>query len=259
MGLESPLNYWTELNTAWPLDNDPRSEGDDHIRAIKRVLKNTFPNFVGTSTAPASCPLSEDDFNNIVSAIDKTVFNAWTGDNTFTAGIYPNSFCSFWEGCNVTQESPSVVTADTHGAQTGIRLNSVSIYPMTAFWAEFNRDTGALTSSTVRGDSRIGFGFRTDALPNPVYGNPPGTIVATDQNQIYISHPYAIPPLCFISAMYVDDTGAYVDMPTQAYCDYNEIPGQMSLTSVRKTGTIETYGGPPYPQYLTGVLFPRRS
>jgi len=32
------------LNEAWPLDGDYVDEGDDHVRGVKNVLKNQFPN-----------------------------------------------------------------------------------------------------------------------------------------------------------------------------------------------------------------------
>lgn len=52
MGLEvNPTNI-VQLNTAWPLSTDLRTEGDDHLRNIKLVLKTTWPNFsTGAVTA----------------------------------------------------------------------------------------------------------------------------------------------------------------------------------------------------------------
>lgn len=39
MGLETG-NEIADLNSNWPLGSDPKAQGDDHIRLIKRVLKN---------------------------------------------------------------------------------------------------------------------------------------------------------------------------------------------------------------------------
>ena len=39
MGLETG-NTINDLNENWPLGTDPKSQGDDHIRLIKSVLKN---------------------------------------------------------------------------------------------------------------------------------------------------------------------------------------------------------------------------
>lgn len=42
MGLETGT-YIEDLNENWPLGTDPKSQGDDHIRLVKDVLKNTLP------------------------------------------------------------------------------------------------------------------------------------------------------------------------------------------------------------------------
>lgn len=42
MGIESG-NFITNLNSSYPLSSDNVSEGDDHLRLIKDVLKKTFP------------------------------------------------------------------------------------------------------------------------------------------------------------------------------------------------------------------------
>ena len=42
MGLES-ATYVTDLNTANPETDDPRAQGDDHLRLIKACLLNSFP------------------------------------------------------------------------------------------------------------------------------------------------------------------------------------------------------------------------
>lgn len=43
MGLETGT-YVSDLTAAWPLASDQKRQGDDHLRLIKEVLKNTFPN-----------------------------------------------------------------------------------------------------------------------------------------------------------------------------------------------------------------------
>ncbi len=46
--LEGPDKYLNALNRSWPLDDDPRPEGDNHIRGFKNVILNTF----GALSAP---------------------------------------------------------------------------------------------------------------------------------------------------------------------------------------------------------------
>lgn len=60
MAIEN-AQYIDGLNPLYPLINDPISEGDDHIRVIKQVLQNTFPNI----DAP---------FNLDIEQVDKLVF-----------------------------------------------------------------------------------------------------------------------------------------------------------------------------------------
>ncbi len=46
MGIET-ANYINQLVTTNPLANDPKAEGDDHLRLLKTVLKQSFPNVGG--------------------------------------------------------------------------------------------------------------------------------------------------------------------------------------------------------------------
>lgn len=59
MGLESGT-YISDFNTANPLAGDGKAQGDDHIRLIKTLVKNTFPNANGAiNPTPA-------EFNTLV-------------------------------------------------------------------------------------------------------------------------------------------------------------------------------------------------
>ena len=57
MAVES-ATYVNQLNETLPTNTDPISEGDNHLRLIKQVLKNTFPNIGGQVT------INESDLNN---------------------------------------------------------------------------------------------------------------------------------------------------------------------------------------------------
>lgn len=50
MPLESAFNYPSDLNVNWPAIGDLVSQGDDHLRGIKKVLKITWPNVNGAIT-----------------------------------------------------------------------------------------------------------------------------------------------------------------------------------------------------------------
>lgn len=53
MPIES-ATYISQLAESNPASADPAAQGDDHIRLIKQVLKNTFPNLSAAVTANAS-------------------------------------------------------------------------------------------------------------------------------------------------------------------------------------------------------------
>lgn len=59
MGLES-ATYIQQLVATYPLSSDPRSQGDDHLRLIKSVLKYTFPNL------DAAVNATPDEMNALV-------------------------------------------------------------------------------------------------------------------------------------------------------------------------------------------------
>lgn len=51
MPLESNFRYPSDLNINWPAIGDLVSQGDDHLRGIKQVIKTTFPNVNNAVTA----------------------------------------------------------------------------------------------------------------------------------------------------------------------------------------------------------------
>ncbi len=45
-------SWVTQLNSANPVVGDPVGEGDDHLRMLKTVLKNSFPSTSTTAIVP---------------------------------------------------------------------------------------------------------------------------------------------------------------------------------------------------------------
>ncbi len=78
MGLET-VTYLPELIQTNPIGaSDPKSEGDDHLRIIKKSLLNTFGSFVGTAGAPKSVTLTEDQINDAaLKAATATISALW--------------------------------------------------------------------------------------------------------------------------------------------------------------------------------------
>lgn len=62
MGLET-ATYISDLDETWPLGGDNPNKGDDHLRVIKEVIKNTFPNINGAMT------LTDEELNALLGHI----------------------------------------------------------------------------------------------------------------------------------------------------------------------------------------------
>lgn len=90
MALES-ASYISQLNVANPLSTDTVSQADDHLRLIKSVLKNTFPNLSSPVTATAA------QLNN---AIPSGFIGLWSGAISAVPGG--------WFLCDGTNGTPNL-------------------------------------------------------------------------------------------------------------------------------------------------------
>ncbi len=73
MGLEV-ATYINGLVISNPAGTDDRSQGDDHIRMIKSVLKNTFPNITGPIN------LTQDQINAVLgNLVPVGIITMWSG------------------------------------------------------------------------------------------------------------------------------------------------------------------------------------
>jgi hypothetical protein len=90
MALET-ATYVPELTETNPIGaSDPKSQGDDHLRLIKKVLLNTFGAFVGTAGAPKSVTLTEDELNDCAQKLAAaTIAGLWdfTTDPTLNSDL----------------------------------------------------------------------------------------------------------------------------------------------------------------------------
>jgi hypothetical protein len=80
MGLEA-ATYIADLVTTNPPGTDKKNQGDDHIRLIKTVLKNTFPN--ANKAFTASKGVTKTTTYAVVAADDKTVISVDTTTAAF--------------------------------------------------------------------------------------------------------------------------------------------------------------------------------
>jgi len=77
MGIENPTpTYIDDLVATDPTATDPLSQADDHIRNIKRVLKQTFPNITG----PVTKTQAQLDSTHAATATSATTAGTCTGN-----------------------------------------------------------------------------------------------------------------------------------------------------------------------------------
>ena len=106
MPLESASGIW-DLDPSWPLGTDSPSEGDDHLRLVKQVLQDTFPNVQGVVTA------SHTQMNVPPVSVG--------GVMAYTGATPPNGyvFCRGQELDRTTYSELYTVIGDTYGDGNG--------------------------------------------------------------------------------------------------------------------------------------------
>lgn len=139
--LTGPNKFITALVNTNPLAADDRREGDDHIRGIKNVLHNTFPNLDGQVTATPAA------LNAAGTAVQRT------GD-TMTGQLN-------MKGANVALENGGqVVVADTLGpdrcAMT-LAMTGTPAAPVPQIWAGKNGAGAAPVQMNFAGCPRYSF------------------------------------------------------------------------------------------------------
>tara|TARA_R110002051_G_scaffold110157_1_gene182783 strand:- start:1485 stop:3215 length:1731 start_codon:yes stop_codon:yes gene_type:complete len=131
MALES-VTHLDDLEVANPLGTDPRSEGDNHIRNVKKALKTDFPNINGVVAAtPADLNLTTGITAGTVLAskfvlVDASKkVNEWLVDNLTIDG---NSITAGTGVVNIVPASGSAIVLDgTVNVDAGVITGATSI------------------------------------------------------------------------------------------------------------------------------------
>ena len=149
--------YIDDLNSSNPAAGDNVSEGDDHIRGIKNVLKTTFPNVTG-AVNPTDTELNYVD--GVTSAIQTQMdTKAPLASPTFTGTVAIPNVANLETAvvANTAKVTNATHTGDVTGATAlTIAAGAVDIAMMSA--------TGTASSSTfLRGDNAW---TAVDALPS---------------------------------------------------------------------------------------------
>lgn len=94
--LDGYIGDWIETNASnQPPGGDPRSQGDDHLRGIKGVVKRTFPNFAGAAVNPTEDELNTLDGINTGASVESRLAALEAGDAKFPGGN--TTFIAFWQ------------------------------------------------------------------------------------------------------------------------------------------------------------------
>lgn len=137
MTVESAL-YPPQLNTAWPQSSDMVSEGDNHIRLTKTVIKTTFPNVAGVVSAT---DIQLSYVTGVTSAIQAQIDSkgaitgqTWTGAHVFGGSAAVPTLA---QGANTTGAASTAFVQ----AEWATRLPNYTA-PITANSTELNRLVG---------------------------------------------------------------------------------------------------------------------
>ncbi len=118
-----------DLNPALPAGTDDRSEGDNHIRLVKAVLQNTFPNITGAVT------VSHTELNAVSSKADATG-ETWTGTHDFTGATV--TVPTQTGGDNTTKAASTAFVAAAVASATAGSAPSLSVVTGTTQTATAN-------------------------------------------------------------------------------------------------------------------------
>ena len=134
MTIETAL-YPNQLNTALPASSDFVSEGDDHLRLIKTVVKTTFPNVAGAVNA------SQTELNYSVGVTSgiQTQINTkgaiagqtWTGTHVFPSTTTVGPLTPAIQANLATVTSDAQAQINSKGAIAGQIWSGTHVFPST--------------------------------------------------------------------------------------------------------------------------------
>lgn len=153
MGLEVSFNYIDDFNSAWPNNTpDTVDEGDDHIRGIKNVFLNQFPNLGSTIITATGAELNTLDgitkpaaeLNNAPQFQMQTTATAVISGSTVNLDLAVPSWA---KRITVSAHKLSLLSTGSIAVQIGAgSFNTAGYEGMAA-----NNGTGSIASPTTEG------------------------------------------------------------------------------------------------------------
>ena len=153
-------SYISQFDTTLPTASDPKSEGDNHLRLLKTVLKNQFPNF-GTAAMNAShtelnymvgvTSAVQTQLNTLTSTKAAKAGDTYTGTHSF-AGATSVTVPTATAGDNSTTAASTAFVAATAfssalPAQTGNNGKILSTNGTTASWTDTFTTSKSITGN----------------------------------------------------------------------------------------------------------------
>ena len=174
MGLET-ATYINSLVATNPVANDPKNQGDDHIRLLKSALKNTFPNIGGAVTVAAT-------ELNYLDGCTQNVEDRFDGIDATKANLNSPALTG----------TPTTPTANT--GTTGTQIASLDFVIATALSASLPGQTGN-AGKFISTDGTNG--FWSSSLDTSIVKPAVGTDLATTTGtQTLSSKTYKDPTFC---------------------------------------------------------------
>lgn len=240
MPLEN-AQYIQNLNSSYPDPNDDLEQGDEHIRLLKAVLKQTFPNLGGAMTRTHlqlnKAPYDRASMEELLSGGARLT----TAQAFFGASSTPNDIAFGWDGTkgrlkaridnsvtvggfltendwNVIQQQLAALGGGSPITGTPVGSQKVSGFSDAFFLGQINSTTFAILQKTI-----ASFSAGTSTL-NITFGYP------------YKTSPFMVIPMLFVTAG--STAKANLGMYTQVNGQWVQ---QIHITDATTGGTCNVY------------------
>ena len=168
--------YLDDLNSSNPAAGDNVSEGDDHIRGIKNVLKLTFPNI---DAAVNATPTELNYVDGVTSAI-QTQLDAITANNWVTnariaddaVGVAELSATGTASSSTFLAGNNAWATVDALPSQSGHAGKYLTTNATTASWATLDTDANTTTKGLYEHEHTIDANYTIASGSNAMSAGP---------------------------------------------------------------------------------------
>lgn len=187
MPLEGPVNTISDLNAAWPLGSDPKSDGDGHLRAVKTAVRSLiatpWPSGLAQLGFPGSVAAG-DEGKALVLNSGRTAYELKSfKNNVVNATAYPNAalptrptILTLTPGVTIPETGTYLLVGviNYYGSVFGpdnstrvytyLRLNGAEFYSTTSDLPSVNATTGsaitvpAITVLSANAGDAVNFG-----------------------------------------------------------------------------------------------------